>query len=74
MSMKINKYAIASKLGFETFEQEVDFRKRMKELHQMKTSFTPRVLVEGLPDVAQAKWLDLNLYLRIQKKGGDSSG
>lgn len=72
--MKVIRYAIASKRGFETFEQEVDFRKHMKQLHQMKTSFTPRVLVENLPNETETKWVDFNQYLRLQKKGGEISG
>ena len=69
--MKIIAYATASKYGFERQSSEVDFRKRMKELHQEKVPFTPRVLVEGLPGKSKAEWLNLNTFNRIKKKGGD---
>ena len=68
--MKIIAYATASKHGFERQSSEIDFRKHMKELHQEKVPFTPRVLVEGLPGKRKAEWVDLNTFNRIQKKGG----
>lgn len=66
--MKIIGYATASKLGFERQDSEVSWRKHMKELHQMKVPFTPRVLVEGLPGEKDAKWLNSNEYYRLKKK------
>lgn len=68
--MKILAYATASKKGFERQSTEIEFRKRMKELHQLNVPFTPRVLVEGLPGKEKAEWCDLNTFNRIQKKGG----
>lgn len=66
--MKIIGYAIASRFGFERLESEVLWRKRMKELHQIKTPFTPRVLIEGLPGEIEPKWKDINEYNRLRKK------
>ena len=69
--MKIIGYATASKNGFERQTSEVEWRKHMKELHQLKVPFTPRVLVEGIPGEKEAKWMDSNQYNRIIKKGGN---
>lgn len=66
--MKIIGYATASKLGFEKYNDEISWRKRMKELHQQEILFTPRVLVEGLPGEKEAKWLNSNDYNRLRKK------
>lgn len=72
--MKIIGYATASKLGFEKQQSEVEWRKRMKELHQLKIPFTPRVLVEGLPGEKEAKWLNSNEYNRLRKKEESKNG
>ena len=66
--MKIIGYATASKLGFEKQPSEVEWRKRMKELHQQNVLFTPRVLVKGIPGEKEAKWMNLNEYNRLRKK------
>ena len=66
--MKIIGYAIASKLGFEKYNDEISWRKKMKELHQQNILFTPRVLVEGLPGEKEAKWMNSNEYNKLRKK------
>ena len=66
--MKIIGYATASKLGFEKYNDEISWRKKMKELHQQEILFTPRVLVEGISGESKAKWMNSNEYNRLRKK------
>ena len=72
-NMKIIKYAVASKLGFEHFQTEIDQRKHMKELHNKGVQPVPCVLVEGLPGEPKSKWLELSKYKKICKEVENAS-
>lgn len=72
--MKVVLYQLSFAAKQERFKDEIDFKKKMKELWQQGIKFTPMVLVENVPGKEKPTWMMLHTYTKILKKGGQEGG
>lgn len=72
--MRVILYQLSFSQKQERFKDEIDFKKRMKELWQEGIKFTPMVLVENIPGKEKPIWMMLHNYTKILKKEEQKGG